>query len=259
MAENTRLGRIKQEFQEFKNGFQVMISDLRLDMERKFENTNKRLEELNDHLKTNIVDQMNESIMSIKDTIIDTLKEDNARLRNKVELLEKKLTEVEISCNKLEQYTRRNNIEIQGIPLRIPDEKLEEKVIDVFGAINIAITKNDVEDCHRLGKSLKNTIVQFANRKHCNAILSKKFETCENYVSENLTPYNQHLAWKCRELKRAGIIHSSWSSKGIVKLRRTANANTKHEHPIPTDHEDRIAALYPDFVFNQRQNFKDRE
>ena len=66
MAENTRLGRIKQEFQEFKNCFQVMISDLRLDMERKFENTNKRLEELNDHLKTNIVDQMNESIMSIK-------------------------------------------------------------------------------------------------------------------------------------------------------------------------------------------------
>ena len=185
MAENTRLGGIKQEFQEFKNSFQVMISDLRLDMERKFENTNKRLEELNDHLKTNIVDQMNESMMSIKDTIINTLKEDNARLGNKVELLEKKLTEVEISLNKLEQYTRRNNIEIQGIPLWIPDEKLVEKVIDVFGAINIAITKNNVEDCHRLGKSLKNTIVRFANRKHCNAILSKKFETCENYVSEN--------------------------------------------------------------------------
>ena len=74
MAENTRLGQIKQEFQEFKNSFQVMISDLRLDIERKFENTNKILQELNDHLKTNIVDQMNESVMSIKDTIIDALK-----------------------------------------------------------------------------------------------------------------------------------------------------------------------------------------
>ena len=173
MAENTRLGRIKQEFQEFKNGFQVMISDLRLDMERKFENTNKRLEELNDHLKTNIVDQMNESVMSIKDTVIDALKEDNAQLRNKVELLEKKLSEVEISRNKLEQNTRRNNIEIQGIPPQIPDEKLEEKVIEVFGAV----TKNNVEDCHRLGKRSKSTIVQFVNRKHCYAILSKKFET----------------------------------------------------------------------------------
>ena len=28
MAENTRLGRVKQEFQEFKNSFQVMINDL---------------------------------------------------------------------------------------------------------------------------------------------------------------------------------------------------------------------------------------
>ena len=39
-------------------------------MERKFEKTNERLQELNDHLKTNIVDQTNESVMSIKDTII---------------------------------------------------------------------------------------------------------------------------------------------------------------------------------------------
>ena len=157
MAENTRLGGIKQEFQEFKNSFQVMISDLRLDMERKFENTNNRLEELNDHLKTNIVDQMNESIMSIKDKIIDALKEDNAQLRTKVELLEKKLTEVEISHNKLEQHTRRNNVEIQGIPPQIPEEKLEEKVIEVFGAMNIALLRmmlKTVTDMAKVQKTL---------------------------------------------------------------------------------------------------------
>ena len=38
------------------------------------------------------------------------------------------------------------------------------------------------------------------------------------FVSENLTSYNQHLAWKCRELKRAGKIHSYWSGKGVEKL-----------------------------------------
>ena len=65
-----------------------MINDLRLDMERKFENTSERLQEWNDHLKTNIVDQINASVMSIKDKIIDALKEDSAQLRNKVELLE---------------------------------------------------------------------------------------------------------------------------------------------------------------------------
>ena len=53
MAENKRLGGIKQEFQELKNSFQIMINDLLLDMEMKFEKINKRLQELNDHLKTN--------------------------------------------------------------------------------------------------------------------------------------------------------------------------------------------------------------
>ena len=126
-------------------------------MKRKYENTNKRPQELNDHLKTNIyiyiVDQMNESVMSIKDKIIDTLKEDNAQLRNKRKLWEKKLTEVEISRNNLEQYTRRNNIEIQGIPPKISSERLEEKG-EVFGAMNPAITKNVVEDLAKVQKAL---------------------------------------------------------------------------------------------------------
>ena len=93
------LGGIKQKFQEFKSSFQALINDLRLDMERKFENTNRRLQELPDHRKTNIVDQMNDH------TIIDVSKEDNAQLTNKFELLDKKLTEVQIPCNNLEQYT----------------------------------------------------------------------------------------------------------------------------------------------------------
>ena len=97
----------------------------------------------------------------------NAVKEDNAQLRNKVKLLEKKLLEVEISHDNLKQYTRRNNIEIKNIPSKVPDENLEDKVIEIFGAMYIAITKNDVEDCHRLGKSSKSTIVQSVNRKHC--------------------------------------------------------------------------------------------
>ena len=129
-------------------------------------------------------------------TFIDALKKHIAQLRNKVELLEKKLTEVEISCNNLEQYTRRNNTEIQGIPSHIPDEKLEEKIIEVFGAMNTAITKNDVEDCHRLGKSSKSTIVWFVNRKHCYSILG-------NLKLQKLTNQSLILSqkWNCMRVK----------------------------------------------------------
>ena len=49
-----------------------------------------------------MVDQINESVISIKDTIIDALKENKAQLRSKVVFLEKKLTEDEISCSRFE-------------------------------------------------------------------------------------------------------------------------------------------------------------
>ena len=44
---------------------------------------------------------------------------------------------------------------------------LEEKVIQIFEGIDLSLTVNDIKDCHRLGKSGKNTIVRFVNRRIC--------------------------------------------------------------------------------------------
>ena len=52
-------------------------------------------------------------------------------------------------------------------------------------------------------------------------------------------------------MKKAEVIHSSWSSKDIIKFRLISN-----EAPVSIDHEDRIAALYLDFAFKQRPRFK---
>ena len=51
----------------------------------------------------------------------------------------------------------------------------------------------------------------------------------------------------CRELKRGKKIYNCWTSKGIIKLKRTVN-----EWPILIDHESEIKSLYPDFVFKKR-------
>ena len=50
----------------------------------------------------------------------------------------------------------------------------------------------------------------------------------------------------CRELKRRKKIYNCWTSKGIIKLKRTIN-----ELPISVDHESEIKSLYPDFVFKE--------
>ena len=111
---------------------------------------------------------MNESILSVKDSIITALRDDNNRLEVKVEILEKKLAGSEKSFNRLDQYNRRNNLEVQGIPYTADDEVLEDKAIQIFKCLNIPLAKSDIEDCNRLSKSNpENTIIRFVNRKSC--------------------------------------------------------------------------------------------
>ena len=100
-------------------------------------------------------------------------------LQAKVKFVEKKLIESEKSFSRLDQYNRRNNLEIQGIyiPSTAGDEVLEDKVIETFECLNIPPAKIGIEDCHRLGKlTPKSTIVRFVNRKNCYAALSKKLD-----------------------------------------------------------------------------------
>ena len=67
------------------------------------------------------------------------------------------------------------------------------------------------------------------------------------YFSENLPPTNQLLTWKCRELKRAFMIHSTWSARDAIRIRRTAN-----ERALSIKNDNDLKFLYPDFVFRDR-------
>ena len=53
--------------------------------------------------------------------------------------------------------------------------------------------------------------------------------------------------WKCRELRRASKIHSTFSSEDIEKIRRTMN-----ERPISIEHDRDLTSLCPDFIFKEK-------
>ena len=81
--------------------------------------------------------------------------------------MENKIIDLEIQNNNVDQYSRRNNVETSGIPQSVNDNQLEENFIDILKAIDVNITTNEIEACHRLGKKNKNVIVRVINRKHC--------------------------------------------------------------------------------------------
>ena len=65
-------------------------------------------------------------------------------------------------------------IGISGIPQSGSNNQLEEKIVDILKAIDVNITSNEIEACHRLGKKKKNVIVRVINRKHCLKALRNK-------------------------------------------------------------------------------------
>ena len=100
----------------------------------------------------------------MKDVIIKNLQVENEHLRKKVNVLENKILTIDSEHNSLEQYGRRNNIKITRIPGSVPDQNLEEKVVDILNKITVNVSPKDIEAFHCVGiwkNSLKKTIVRF--------------------------------------------------------------------------------------------------
>ena len=54
-------------------------------------------------------------------------------MNDAVNQMQEKIISLEPKCNSVEQYGRRNNMEINGIPNSISDDNLESTVINVLG------------------------------------------------------------------------------------------------------------------------------
>ena len=89
----------------------------------------------------------------------------------------KKLVDIERQCWENAQYSRRECLEVAGIPASIPQQNLEEKVCQIFEAIGVSVDKNDIYDCHRL-RNKEQTIFKFFDARTANRFFDAK-KICE--------------------------------------------------------------------------------
>ena len=67
----------------------------------------------------------------------------------------------------------------------------------------------------------------------------------EIFVNENLTTYNQQLAFNCRKLKREKLISKTYSSNGIIHIVQILG-----NKPIKVFHQSKLDELFTDFNFD---------
>jgi len=83
---------------------------------------------------------------------MDHLKEENAQLKKRNRGLEEKNAKLDSQLNELEQYGRRQNLEIHGIlmPDNETNAEVEDKVLQVLKKIDTTITKDAIDVVHGL-------------------------------------------------------------------------------------------------------------
>ena len=211
-------------------------------------------------------DNLSTEFLNLKDIIIKNLQIENERLKNQVSCLNKKVVSLEANHNILEQYGRRNNIEITGIPDSVQDNQLENKVIEIFDAIGVDAKSVNFEDCHRVGKSRNNSekvIARFVNRKVVKNVLYKRkqlrtidktsigLHNATIFLNENLNSENNKIPGHCRKLKRDGIISKTYTSNGTSII--CCNL-IKDGKPQKVYHVNDLCEMFPDIDFGNDDN-----
>ena len=185
---------------------------------------------------TSRFDGLDIELLNLKDVIIKNLQAENERLRKKVNVLENKVSTLESEHNSLQQYGWGNNIKISGIPDRVPDQILEEKVVDILNEISVDVSPKDIEVCHRVGVSKNN---------------SKK--TIVRFINEDLTVKNNEIAFLCRKLKRSGHLTKKYRRDGTVHI---SSPEIHRGKVLKIYHINDLFNLFPyyDFGENYREN-----
>ena len=104
----------------------------------------------------NILDDLKKDISDLKGDLyglksdFPKLEADIQVIRNVNSILSERLITMERRCHANEQYSRRECVEISGIPASVADKDLESKVLEILEEIDVPIDPTLVEDCHRL-------------------------------------------------------------------------------------------------------------
>ena len=170
---------------------------------------------------------------------VESLKDANSEMLTQIQ---NELVRLEKNITVTNQYSRRENLVIDGIPENVLQENLEDICLDIIHSIGFHQVGNyKVVGCHRLKKTEKDTvrpvIIRFINRKVPEYCKYNKWRLKNlNYfnwnlsIREDLCEANQAILAKCEELKVQGHLKKVFTYNGFVKVALDQGRAVKLSH-----------------------------
>lgn len=161
-------------------------------------------------------------------------KKENIKLKEDIKHLKTSIASYSGQLNELEQYGRRDCLEIKGIPYN-KEECTDEIVVSVAKKTGINITKNDISISHRLPSRQSNTqqpptiIAKFLSRKTRDDLymnrkklhkINMDHQATKIYINESLTKINRKIFNTCLAFKRNEGYKFIWTKNGSTLLKK---------------------------------------
>ena len=192
--------------------------------------------------------------------VVSRLKTDLSVVRHVNDALKKQLILTERQCWANAQYSRRECIEISGIPSSVHENDLEGKVLEVFHKLGSSVNEENVEACHRIKQGSDKVIIKFSRRKDCQQVMKVKRDLrnmdCTEldlpagttlYLNESLCSYYRWLWSNCKKLRNDKLIYSFYTVNGTVKIKQH-----EEDMPYPVTHIEDLKKIFPDYDFTKK-------
>ena len=101
------------------------------------------------------INSLEDEMSNLKEIAIKYLQNENEKLWEKCERLERHCAKYESDHNALAQYGRWSNVVLRSISDPVSDNTLEESVISVLTGIHVFVEYQDIETCLRFGKAAR--------------------------------------------------------------------------------------------------------
>ncbi|XP_022184978.1 uncharacterized protein LOC111044202 [Nilaparvata lugens] len=172
-------------------------------------------------------------------TIINEYKTNHESLMTENSNLKKKCNDLETRLEDLEQYSRANSIEINGIP-EDKNEDIIQIVKNVGHGLGVPVQEQDIVACHRLGSPNKDgvrtreIIVKFVRRLVKENLLQQRrvkrnFNTRDIgimdrtteavYINESLSVARRKIFNELKIMKKDNLLQYVWVRNGKVLTR----------------------------------------
>lgn len=182
------------------------------------------------------LDEANKTMEELKAQNKEIIRENEIYKQNNLKLT-LKVNELEVKVRDLEQYSRRNNLEISGVP-KTPGENEMDILRDVGRAIGVEVTAGSVVAVHRVPTynraRIPPIVAKFTTRDQRDAWIqgyrqkktlmasdvNKGLPASRIYIGEHLTPANKLMLKQLKDTGKELSIKFIWCREGKFFARR---------------------------------------